>query len=241
MSAPLPAPASADAYGPDAVALSQVLAVSNPARYAARIVVPPVGDAPGAWIVSASPELYVAVDGPTLTSSPIKGTAAPGAAMLDKDVAENVMITDLVRNDLSHVAVPGSVEVPELLGEHSYPGSTHLQSTVAATLAPDYDWTPALWPALLAGTFPRGRSAALRNRARWTSSRARRPPRAARTAARSGGSTRTRGWPSSPSGSARSGGRPTTAAASTSARAPGLRGGATPSANGTKRNLRPNA
>ena len=156
MSAPLPAPASADAYGPDAVALSQVLAVSNPARYAARIVIPPVGDAPGAWIVSASPELYLAVDGRTVTSSPIKGTAAPGAAMLDKDVAENVMITDLVRNDLSHVADPGSVAVPELLGEHPYPGSVHLQSTIAATLAPDYDWTPSLWPALFAGTFPPG-------------------------------------------------------------------------------------
>jgi para-aminobenzoate synthetase component 1 len=141
---------------PDAVALSQLLAVGNPARYAARITLPAVGDAPPVWIVSASPELFLAVDGRAVTSSPIKGTAAPGVGMLQKDVAENVMITDLVRNDLSHVAVPGSVAVPELLGEHQHPGLVHLQSTVSATLAPAFDWTPEMWPALLGGTFPPG-------------------------------------------------------------------------------------
>lgn len=141
---------------PDAIALSQLLAVGNPARYAARITLPAVGDAPPVWIVSASPELYLAVDGPAVASSPIKGTAAPGAAMLDKDVAENVMITDLVRNDLSHVALPGSVAVPELLGEHQLPGLVHLQSTVSASLAPAFDWSAQMWPALLAGTFPPG-------------------------------------------------------------------------------------
>jgi len=141
---------------PDAVALSRLLAVGNPARYAARVTLPAVGDAPPVWIVSASPELYLGVDGTAVTSSPIKGTAAPGVAMLDKDVAENVMITDLVRNDLSHVAMPGSVAVPELLGEHQHPGLAHLQSTVSATLAPDFDWTPRMWPALLGGTFPPG-------------------------------------------------------------------------------------
>ncbi len=153
MSAPLPAASGAP---PDAVALSQLLAVGNPARYAARIILPAIGDAPPVWIVSASPELFLAVDGTTVTSSPIKGTAAPGVAMLDKDVAENVMITDLVRNDLSHVALPGSVAVPELLGEHRHPGLVHLHSTVSATLAPAFDWTPEMWPALLGGTFPPG-------------------------------------------------------------------------------------
>ena len=165
MSAPLPARAAGattgpdaqpDAMVPDAIALSQLLAVGNPARYAARITLPAVGDAPPVWVVSASPELYLAVDGSAVTSSPIKGTAAPGAAMLEKDVAENVMITDLVRNDLSHVALPGSVAVPELLGEHAHPGLVHLQSTVSATLAPAFDWTPEMWPALLGGTFPPG-------------------------------------------------------------------------------------
>ncbi|GIG54662.1 chorismate-binding protein [Demequina activiva] len=165
LSAPMPAPQN----GPDAVALSERLALGNPARYASRIVIPRgSGGDPGAWIVSASPELYLAVDGDRVRSSPIKGTAAPGESMLDKDVAENVMITDLVRNDLSHVARPGSVRVPELLAEHDHPGLTHLESTVEVTLADDARWTPSMWRSLLDGTFPPGsvsgapKSAALR-------------------------------------------------------------------------------
>ncbi|WP_296666808.1 chorismate-binding protein [Demequina sp.] len=152
LEASLPAPQP----GPDAVALAHRLATGNPARYASRIVIPRTHAWPGAWVVSASPELYLGVDGSTVRSSPIKGTAAPGTAMLPKDEAENVMITDLIRNDLSHVARPGSVSVPEFLAEHPHPGLIHLQSTVEATLAPDFDWTPALWPALLDGTFPPG-------------------------------------------------------------------------------------
>ncbi|WP_062306082.1 chorismate-binding protein [Demequina subtropica] len=152
LEAPLPAPEP----GPDAVALAHRLATGNPARHAARIVIPRADAWPGAWVVSASPELYLRIDGTRVLSSPIKGTAAPGEAMLPKDEAENIMITDLIRNDVSHVALPGSVTVPEFLGLHELPGLVHLQSTVAATLAPDYDWTPALWPALLDGTFPPG-------------------------------------------------------------------------------------
>ena len=156
LSAPLPAIDGEGAPNdtPDARALSDLLARGNPARHAARIVVPGTASSPGAWIVSASPELYLAVNGSAVRSSPIKGTAAPGVAMLDKDVAENVMITDLIRNDLSHVAAPGSVAVPELLAAHAHPGLVHLQSTVAATLAPEYAWTPEMWPALLDGTYP---------------------------------------------------------------------------------------
>lgn len=152
----LTAPLLAPEPGPDAVALAHRLATGNPARHAARIVIPATEAWPGAWVVSASPELYLSLDGRHLSSSPIKGTAAPGEEMLPKDIAENVMITDLIRNDLSHVAEPGSVGVPELLGLHDLPGLVHLQSTVAATLGEDFDWTPALWPALLDGTFPPG-------------------------------------------------------------------------------------
>ncbi|SEI87702.1 chorismate-binding protein [Demequina mangrovi] len=152
LEAPLPAPAP----GPDAVALAHRLATGNPARYASRIVIPRTDAWPGAWVVSASPELYLGVDGARVESSPIKGTAAPGEPMLPKDESENVMITDLIRNDVSHVAVPGSVTVPEFLGLHEHPGLVHLQSTVEATLAPDHDWTPRMWPALLDGTFPPG-------------------------------------------------------------------------------------
>ncbi len=153
MSAALPAPAVSV---PDAKALSDVLARGNPARYASRIVIPETAAMPGAWIVSASPELFLRIDGSTVSSSPIKGTSAPGEDMLPKDEAENIMITDLVRNDLAHTALPGSVRVPELLARHDHPGLVHLQSTVAATLAPEFDWTDAMWPALLDGTFPPG-------------------------------------------------------------------------------------
>lgn len=152
LSAPLPAASP----GPDEVALSHVLARGNPARHSSRIVIPATDQMPGVWIVSASPELYLGVDGDRVWSSPIKGTAAPGAPMLAKDEAENVMITDLIRNDLSHVATPGSVDVPELLGLHDLPGLTHLQSTVAARLAPSFAWTPRMWPTLWSGTFPPG-------------------------------------------------------------------------------------
>ena len=152
----LSAPLEAGIGGPDAVALSQRLATGNPARYAARVAIPASGSVPGAWVVSASPERYLSVDGDTVTSSPIKGTAAPGAAMLPKDEAENVMITDLIRNDLSRVAVPGSVGVPEFLALHEHPGLTHLQSTVRAELAEDCAWTPEMWPRLFDGTFPPG-------------------------------------------------------------------------------------
>ncbi|WP_062529235.1 chorismate-binding protein [Demequina rhizosphaerae] len=152
LEAPLPAPGP----GPDAVALAHRLATGNPARFASRIVIPKTEAWPGAWVVSASPELYLRVDGARVSSSPIKGTCAPGESMLPKDEAENVMITDLIRNDVSHVAVPGSVTVPEFLGLHEHPGLVHLQSTVEAALAPAYDWTTDLWPALLDGTFPPG-------------------------------------------------------------------------------------
>ncbi|MDE0573008.1 chorismate-binding protein [Demequina sp. B12] len=141
-----------------ASALRARLERGNPATYGSAIVMDAAPDASSdaAWVVSASPELYLRVDGARVTSSPIKGTAAPGQDMLPKDESENVMITDLVRNDLSHVALPGSVTVPEFLGLHDLPGLRHLQSTVAATLDERHVWTARMWPALLEGTFPPG-------------------------------------------------------------------------------------
>ena len=76
----------------------------------------------GGWgaVASLSPELFLRRHGETVTSSPIKGTlprhADPAALRASvKDVAENIMIVDLVRNDLGRVAVTGTVTVPELL------------------------------------------------------------------------------------------------------------------------------
>ncbi|MBB3050524.1 para-aminobenzoate synthetase component 1 [Prauserella isguenensis] len=100
----------------------------------------------GDWgaAVSMSPELFVARHAATVRSTPIKGTRPrrgpqddAGARLLResvKDVAENVMITDLVRNDLGRVCETGSVRVPELLAVRPAPGVWHLDSTVVGTL-----------------------------------------------------------------------------------------------------------
>jgi para-aminobenzoate synthetase/4-amino-4-deoxychorismate lyase len=104
--------------------------------------------APRAAVASLSPELFLRRAGGTVTSKPIKGTArrsgdaaaaAAQRAELEasaKNRAENVMIVDLVRNDLSRVCVPGTVTVPVLLGPEPHPGIWHLVSTVTGTLNP---------------------------------------------------------------------------------------------------------
>ncbi len=110
----------------------------------------------GPWgaAVSFSPELFLARRGDAVRSSPIKGTrprTASPAELLgsEKDRAENIMITDMVRNDLGRVAVPGSVTVPELLAVRAAPGVWHLVSTVTARLR------DGLAPGeLLSATFP---------------------------------------------------------------------------------------
>ena len=91
----------------------------------------------GNWgaVASLSPELFLRRCGEAVTSSPIKGTlprhADPSRLRASvKDVAENIMIVDLVRNDLGRVAVTGSVTVPELLAVRPAPGVWHLVSTV---------------------------------------------------------------------------------------------------------------
>ena len=131
----------------DLDALSAVLRAGNPAPYAARIRVA----AAGLDLVSASPESYLERDGERIVSRPIKGTSRPGEPMLDKDVAENVMITDLVRNDLSPVCEPGTVDVEVLCGLDPHPGLDHLVSTVAGRLRPGVRWRD-----IVASTFPPG-------------------------------------------------------------------------------------
>ncbi len=102
-------------------------------------------------ILSLSPELFFAMEGDRLTCRPMKGTAArlpdaradaAAAAALAADPkqrAENLMIVDLMRNDLSRVAVAGSVAVPELFAVERYPTVHQMTSTVTATLAPGHD------------------------------------------------------------------------------------------------------
>jgi para-aminobenzoate synthetase component 1 len=129
----------------DVAALDAILQVGNPAPHSGFIRIP------GCEVVSASPELFLARDEDTLRSGPIKGTAPAGGDLLDKDVAENVMITDLVRNDLSRVARPGGVSVPEFLQREEHPGIAHLVSYVQADLVPGVSWRD-----ILEATFPPG-------------------------------------------------------------------------------------
>ena len=117
----------------------------------------------GDWgaVASLSPELFLARHGRTVTSSPIKGTHPRtgsrhdlGAARLrrsQKDIAENVMIVDLMRNDLGQVCEVGGVAVPELLAVQPHPGVWHLVSTVTGRLRPQLTDAD-----LLAATFPPG-------------------------------------------------------------------------------------
>jgi para-aminobenzoate synthetase/4-amino-4-deoxychorismate lyase len=115
-------------------------------------------------VVSFSPELFLRRAGRVVTSAPIKGTrrredgvtalsdpAAVELAGSTKDRAENVMITDLVRNDLSRVCRTGSVRTPTLLRVRPGPGVWHLVSEVTGELRPGVDDAE-----LLAATFPPG-------------------------------------------------------------------------------------
>jgi para-aminobenzoate synthetase component 1 len=99
------------------------------------------------WVVaSASPERFVRVAGGEVETRPIKGTrsrrAAPEADLFtrdelresEKDQAENVMIVDLLRNDLSRVCSPGTIRVPELCRVETYETVQHLVSEVRGRL-----------------------------------------------------------------------------------------------------------
>ena len=110
----------------------------------------------GDWgaVASLSPELFLRRRGDDVVSSPIKGTAPLHTAPADlrasvKDVAENIMIVDLVRNDLGRIADVGTVTVAELLTVRPAPGVWHLVSTVAARV-------PVSVPnsSVLAASFP---------------------------------------------------------------------------------------
>lgn len=102
-------------------------------------------------IASASPEVFLRRRNERVFSSPIKGTAALDGDFLEKDVSENIMIVDLVRNDLSQVCEVASIEVPELLVHQDHPGLKHLVSTVAGTLTPGTGWSE-----VFSATFPPG-------------------------------------------------------------------------------------
>jgi para-aminobenzoate synthetase component I len=113
-------------------------------------------------VMCASPERYLQKTGEILISQPIKGTRPRLAGVDDevqkqelkndpKEIAENVMITDLVRNDLSKIATLNSVNVDELLGLYSFKTVHQLISTVSARVKQQISYTD-----IIKATFPMG-------------------------------------------------------------------------------------
>ncbi len=129
-------------YRGDPLALYGALRASQPVAHGGIIA---TGEAN---ILSVSPELFIETAGGRAVTRPMKGTAARGAdAVADeaakaelradpKQRAENLMIVDLLRNDLSRISEQGSVKVPALFSVETYPGFHTLTSTVTSRLRP---------------------------------------------------------------------------------------------------------
>ena len=112
--------------------LYRALARSSP-RFLAWVRLPS-----GEEIVSASPELFFAIEGRAVRSEPMKGTGRSAAALLasEKDEAELAMITDLLRNDLRPVCEEGSVRVVASRRSMDVGYATQTVSEIAGTLVP---------------------------------------------------------------------------------------------------------
>jgi para-aminobenzoate synthetase component I len=136
-------------------ALYERLRRRNPAPFAAYF------DVGETAVVSASPERFLRLFGGCVETRPIKGTSPRGytprhdsalgesLSESEKDRAENVMIVDLLRNDLSKVCADHTVEVPELCAIERYATVHHLVSTVVGRLRPGLgavDLLRATWP-----------------------------------------------------------------------------------------------
>ena len=143
--------------GFDPFAFYRRLRATNPATFGAYL------DFDDLTVASSSPERFLKLQGRAVETRPIKGTVrrdpdpardAEVAAALQanpKERAENIMIVDLLRNDLSRVCAPGSVQVPVLCGLESYAGIHHLVSVVTGTLREGADALD-----LIQKTFPGG-------------------------------------------------------------------------------------
>lgn len=144
-------------FAGDPLGLFAALAQAQPTAYSAYL------DLGRFAVCSASPELFVRRVGDLLRAQPMKGTA-PRAADPDADVAaaralrtsakesaENVMIVDLLRNDLSRVCLPGSVRVRDLCAVETHPTLHTMTSTVEGVARPDADLA-----AVFGAVFPCG-------------------------------------------------------------------------------------
>ncbi|MEP6615580.1 MAG: anthranilate synthase component I family protein [Ginsengibacter sp.] len=115
------------------------------------------------YLVSGSPERYLKKTGNMIYAQPIKGTAKRGAGANDddqqkkilyaskKDRAENVMVVDMVRNDLSKICKKNSVKVDELFGIYSFPQVHQMISTISGELE-----TGKTFSDIIGSTFPMG-------------------------------------------------------------------------------------
>ena len=115
------------------------------------------------YLLCASPERYLKKEGNRLISQPIKGTSkreADGVADNQnklalynsaKDRSENVMVVDLVRNDLSRLCIPGTVQVEELFGIYSFAQVHQMISTIYGSLLPGLSLTD-----IIRSSFPMG-------------------------------------------------------------------------------------
>lgn len=134
-------------HSSDIMALDELLAAGNPAPHSGGLRIPELG----VFVACASPELYLSRSESTLACKPIKGTARKPEELLEKDRAENIMIVDLVRNDMSRCCTVGSVKAVDLLDVQRHPGLVHLVSTVQGELQPSVGWGE-----IIDSTFPPG-------------------------------------------------------------------------------------
>lgn len=130
-----------DVDGP-ADALFRTLVKRQPVPYAAYL------DTGDAQILSCSPELFFRREGRRIMTRPMKGTAARGKTAAEdaelatrlandeKNRAENVMIVDLLRNDLSRCCLPGSVRAPKLFDTERYETLIQMSSEIEGELRP---------------------------------------------------------------------------------------------------------
>jgi para-aminobenzoate synthetase component 1 len=117
------------------------------------------------YMISASPERFIAKRGNKIISQPIKGTAPRGKTEQEdqiiieklrndeKEKSENVMIVDLVRNDLSRTAKRNSVHVEELFGIYTFRRLHQMISTVVSEMRDDVHWTDVIRSAFPMGSM----------------------------------------------------------------------------------------
>ena len=115
------------------LAAYEILRQKQPGPYGAYI------EHADGWVLSCSPEWFLQKTGNTLMTKPMKGTAKVGEISSEelhddaKNRAENVMIVDLLRNDLSKISLPGSVKVPNLFEVQQHGDVLQMTSTISST------------------------------------------------------------------------------------------------------------